>query len=373
MSSKSKANLFKIQELEDIINLLKPEYKTKLDKCNIASYDSNAIISLKRISRNMRSFIYYSDFIDIYDQYGFDIINKINDFMINGLIIVLLNEDIFKVKENSSKINDFILNRIGSNENISVIILIKKCHNNTFINNEKINDIIERFNILKEKNNWKLLEKLKPNNCGNDKWKGHYAIDTRGGNQNGKREGEIQLANNINEYCSYEISFKIRYLLTFYMFHVKNAEEFLINKDKSLINIYKDKFNSYYQYKNIDKNIYKYIENDSLICPISFNILAFSDFESDKIQLCHLQPVSKCKIKLDDQYGILSSHNHFNVSWGFKNANMTQLDQTLEDTLDFNIDMTINILNQKLKKNINETDKYNITQALFYLNLAKNI
>lgn len=362
------------KEMDTILLLLKAEYKTKIEKIGIASYDETAIICLKRISRNKRCFIYYKDFIELYEKNNsdFEIIEKIEKSMVNGLVIVLLNEDIFMIQENENTINQFIFQRIGSNLNISAIILIKRCHNNKFLESSKLNNILEKFDKLKEENNWTILQKIKNDNSGNDKWTGHYAIDTRGGTQNGKREGEIQLANNISEYCNNEISTIIKYQMVYYMFYCKESEKFLTNEDKNKIEKYKDLFKNYCEINNLDihLNLCHYIDNEILTCCISYKPISYADFENDKIQLCHLQPVTKHNIQYNEKYGLITSHHYVNLAWGFKTANMAQLDNSLEDTNKFIIEMTNNILKRKLKNASCDEEKKNIENALYYLELC---
>jgi hypothetical protein len=338
-----------IAKMNKIILQIKDNYRTKIDKISIASYDSSAIISLKRISRHMRTYMYYSDFMQLYkdNKNDFEIIKHLDKIMLNGLIIVLLNEDIFSVVECKNDIDKFVFDRIGSDNNISSIILIKRCHNNKFINLETI---LEKFNILKEKYKWKVIEKIKKDNSGNEKWRNHYAISTKGGEQYGKIEGEIQLANNISEYCNIEISKIIKYYMVYYMFHSIDSEEFLVDNNKKNSKQYIILFDTFCKLKNIVLDNDKFIENGYLKCFISGFPISYSDFEKEQIQLCHIEPVSKSKIRYDKIYGILCSHHYNNLSWGFKIANMLQLDNSIEDTHKFVMKMTLNIL-KKFKDN----------------------
>lgn len=356
--------------MDKIISNLKKNIKTKIDKIGIASYDKSSYISLKRISRNMRAFWYYDDFIDFYNKNNFEIINSLDKEITNGLVIVLLNNNLFDIINNKNEINDFIFKRIGSDLNISSIILIKRCHNNKYLENSTLEKYISDLDTLIEKYKWEPLKKIYNDNSGNNKWTGHYAINTSSGVQKGKIIGNIQLANNISDYCSKEMCHIIKYQMVYYMLLTNNSEKLFIDENKNNVSMYKKIFKEYCKKHNLEIN--DYTEDDKLICGISFKPILYSDFETDDIQVCHLEPVTKYKIQYNDRYKLITSNFYKNMCWGFKTANMTQLDNSIEDTVKFTYQMTINYLKKDLKTSKDSEKIKHIEQALHYLNLISN-
>lgn len=175
------------------------------------------------------------------------------------------------------------------------------------------------------------MKKIDKNNTGNDKWEGHYAIDTRGGTQKGEVIGCEQLANNIIDYSSEDMCKIIKYQMVYYMFFLDNAVNLLKKGNKNDIEIYKLFFRTFCRIKNIQINSYLNYEN-KLSCCISLKPITFEDFQKGDIQLCHIEPVTKFKILYDDKQGIVTAHNYSNLAWGFKSANIMQCDNTIKDT-----------------------------------------
>ena len=159
--------------LKEILNNLVDNVKSKIQKINIANYNNSDIIGLKRIKCDKRCYIYYKDFIELSERYK-NLVELINNTHKNGIIIVLLNNDIFDIINNPNEINRYIFNKIGSNEIISSIILIKNVDSGKAT--KEINNLIEDFNIIKEEYKYIPIRKLSENNCGNDKWMGHLLV-----------------------------------------------------------------------------------------------------------------------------------------------------------------------------------------------------
>jgi len=341
--------------LKEIINNLIDKIKNKIEKINIASYNKSDIIGLKRIKCDKRCYIYYKDFIELYNN-NFNIIEIIKNTHKNGIIIVLLNYDIFEIINNSNEINEYIFNQIGSNNIISSIIIIKNIDSGKTSNN--INKLIEDFNIIKEKFNYIPIIKLEEDNCGNDKWSGHYLINIKGGNNKLKSNNIIQLANNVNNYCC-EFNCNINILKLIYeLFKIKDSENLIKNKNKEII----IKFNIYFEEFCV-KNKIEINKNNYLICPISLKEITFNNI--DDIQICHINPISTLKLKIDKTFGIISPHHYNNLAWGFKQANMFQYNYSIKDTHKFNIEMTINIL----KEDFNNSNDKNL---IFLINGLTN-
>ena len=333
--------------LKEILNNLVDNVKSKIQKINIANYNNSDIIGLKRIKCDKRCYIYYKDFIELSERYK-NLVELINNTHKNGIIIVLLNNDIFDIINNPNEINRYIFNKIGSNEIISSIILIKNVDSGKAT--KEINNLIEDFNIIKEEYKYIPIRKLSENNCGNDKWTGHYLINIKGGNNKNKDNNSVQLANNINNYCCEFNCDMNTYKLIYDLFKIRDSEKLLKNRDKEIIN----KFNKYYEELCFKHNI-EINKEDCLICPISIKEIKYEDI--DEIQICHLTPISRYQLEVDEKYGIISSQHYKNLAWGFKQANMFQYNYTLEDTHKFNIEMTINILKDDYK--INKDEKIN--------------
>jgi len=329
--------------LNEVLKNLISNIRIKFEKLNVSA-SRNDIIGLKRIKCYKRCYIYYKDFIELYYN-NLNVIEILNKTHKNGIIIVLLNYDIFDIIKNPNEINDYIFNHIGSNDIISSIILIKNTDSGKSSN--EINKLINDFDEIKNKYDYKPIEKLKEDNSGNDKWIGHYLINVKGGNNKLKTINTIQLANNVNNYCC-EFNCNINTLKLLYdLFKIKNSENLILNKDKEII----IKFNKYYE-EFCETNIININKETSLICPISIKEITFENI--DEIQICHLNPISTFKLTIDENYGIISPHHYNNLAWGFKQANMFQFNYSLNDTHKFNIEMTINILKEDYKINKNE-------------------
>jgi hypothetical protein len=361
------------KQMDRILSCLKKQFKTKFQKFGIASYDVSSIISLKRIGRHMRASIPYKHFRDLFERNlsDFTILDRLDEIMINGLVVELINEEVFKVKESAQvdPFDKYVFERIGSNLNISTIVLIKRCHKNTYMVSGQLEKLLADFNQLKEEHSWTPLQKLKADNSGNDKWVGHYGIDTTGGSQKGITEGAIQLANDIIDYCHEDLSKIVKYQLGFYLFHIENAEKCLTSEKKSHVEEYKLLFRAYCEEQQLDihTKVVEYLdENGRLRCCISDKTINYTDIETGKVQLCHLEPVTTCKLQYDVKYGLISAHHYNNVALGLQTANMAQLNNSLEETIQFTFEMTIN----KLKKQLataSEEKKHHIEQAIYHL------
>ena len=143
------------------------------------------------------------------------------------------------------------------------------------------------------------------------------------------------------------------------MFHSKESEKFLIDNNNKIVKQYIELFEEYCKTQNIVLHNDNFIENGYLKCFISGFPISYNDFDKEQIQLCHIDPVSKCKIRYDKIYGIISSHHYYNLSWGFKTANMLQSDNSIDETHKFVMKMTLNILkNFKDDDNAKETIKH---------------
>ena len=247
-------------------------------------------------------------------------------------------------------------------------MLIKRCHNNNYLSCNDLQNVIDRFEVLKIKNNWKLLNKLQACNIGNDKWEGHYAIDTTGGDQHGIIEGKILLANNIADYCHKDMSEIIKYQLLYYMFHCEGAENFIETNSIDDVKSYISSFKEYIKFNNLDIKNYCCDETNILKCCISFQKISYEDFEKEEIQLCHLEPVTKQTIKYHEKYILISSHNYGNVAWGLKQANMFQSNYSIEQTNKLCFNMTINMLKNKLKITTDNDEKIELFNLINGLN-----
>jgi hypothetical protein len=355
-----------INEMNKIILDMEDNIKTKITKINVARYNKSDILCLKRISRDKRIYIEYKHFLELCEN-NMEIILLLDKQMINGLVILIINYDIFNIIDDLNNINKFIFERIGSDNNISSVIFIKRYSEK----NLNIDELLDKFNILKEKYKWKPLNKIKNDNSGNDKWNGHYAINTKGCVQNGIEEGCIQLANNVNDYCSDQMCEIVKYLMIYYMFHCKNPEFLLKSNDINKIEKYKEIFTRYISLININI-INKNVIGDNLLkCGISNSIISSSDF-LDKIELCHIIPVEKFKIKYDNTYNIISSFNYNNLLWGFRNANLTQSNNSLIETEKYIFDTAINLC-KKYIDNDEEDNKDTYIELISLINKVIDI
>lgn len=327
------------KEMDVIFNKLPKSLIKKVNKLSVASYDSSNPLSLKRIPRSQRVKWDFSSFYSFLEKNKITNITELETIFNCGLVILLINNDYFTIKNSNNPIHKELINRIGSNNNISVVLFITRNYNGTWINN--FENLLNLFNIEKEVMNWKPLKKIKKCNFGNSYWTGHYCIDTTGAIQNGKKEGNIQLANDISEYSSIKNSESIKYKMIMLLLHSRNINNFLEQTD----------IERYFELYNIYSNNAKlnYIINNKLLCCISLEEISIEDFlEENKIQLCHIIPVTKCNIEFIDNK-IITSHSITNVEWGFKFANLLQQDHTIDNMLK----MMLKIIENHSKYKIN--------------------
>lgn len=154
----------------------------KFSKLRIAPYRKSLGFSLKRISRDKRCGIWYSNFKDDYNG----CLDTLEHNFPNGVIIILHNDDYHNCSDN-------VYSLLGSNNTVSSIWYI-----DTFEVYEENQGILHHF--------YDPVFKHTPVNVGNDSWRGEYIVCCRGGNNKSVVlpliEKHRQLCNLWTDYCN---------------------------------------------------------------------------------------------------------------------------------------------------------------------------
>jgi hypothetical protein len=289
----------------------------------------------------VRTYWKYKYFIEFYNKYykpEEEDILKFEKLFPNGIVIVLQNEDYFKLKESENFVDKFLVTRLGSDSLLSSIILIQN-------EDSGKKDLTELITKLKENKELEPLSKKDENKnmchtstkeaSSNSFWKGHYAINVSGGKQTSVKEGIMHLANPIYEYSTEEVANIIEYQITYLLLCCKNAEKLL----KDSANLEKIK-KEYAELANLDISkfgVAKPLNDEGVLqcCIIGEEINAEEILgeceDCDTIQYCHISSKSETDCTLvDDKF--YTTFRPYNISWGKKWANLAQSDRSVEDT-----------------------------------------
>lgn len=311
--------LLKIMNL--IIKQLPKNLQTKLNKTEIAPMSSNAL-TLRRIKRNKRVMILFEPFMRLCVENGITTLTNFDSHFKNGLIIVLLNYDYFKNKNNDNPLIHEILNRIGSDRNVSSIVQISKIYNGIWISDKEIKKLVKLVEKESVRLKWSLLSKVNEINDGNKYWHGHYCIDTTGGQRSGSKKGCIQLANDIIDYCSTEDLHILKYRFVYMMSFSKNSYK-IFNCNEN-VRIFRDAYKHYFS-DHTDMIDYIDAEKEELRCCISLKLISADHFLNDCcIEVCHIKPRKSFPLSVSYEGKILTAYNISNLYWGFQTANHMQ-------------------------------------------------
>lgn len=325
-----------IKEMSNKFKKYNPSIVTKLNNINKAGAENSIPCTTKRVSQDSRIYMPYE-----LVRSNHLTLEQLNTH-VNGVCIGISPSKFRELTNNShnNELDHYIINNIGSNNNVSAIVDIIKTPG--FSGSSKEREEKKILDELIKVYNWKPIIKKTKQNKGNDKWEGHYYYNISGGEQTtfksweGK-EAQIfttskgfmsspKIINSVKACLFYPILFTydihkvfdnndvIKYKLTLENFLKKNNY------------MGKSCYNSITELKCIDKN-------GILISPITYDKISIDDFGiNHKLNISHNVAVSK-KIILfcNENQVMLSDYRPGNLFWDFKIANMRQQDDTIEE------------------------------------------
>lgn len=314
-----------------------PSGATKLDNINKASLDTSIPCTTHRVPQNSRMILPY----ELVTKNNLTI-QKLNTYS-NGVCIEILPSTFKELTNNShnNELDDYIINNIGSNNNVSVIVSITKSAG--FSGSSKEREEKKILDELIKDHNWKPIVKKTKQNKGNDKWEGHYYYNISGGQQTTLKSWEGKEEQIFTTYKGFMSSLKVinavKASLFYPLLFVYDIDKIIDNNEdvikyKLILENYLKKknymgkscYNSIIELKCIDKN-------GHLISPITFDKISIDDFcIKNKLNISHNVAVSK-KIILfcNENQVMLSDYRPGNLFWDFKIANMRQQDDTIEE------------------------------------------
>jgi hypothetical protein len=248
------------------------------------------------------------------------------------------------MNNNRDELDDYLFKNIGSNQNVSCIIVIIKTSGYSGSSKERQDKVKLEEEI--KKNNWftlKRKENIKNVNEGNDKWEGHYYYMISGGEQETLKSWEGKEPQIFTTYKGFMSSNKVIYAtyasLLYMMLHTKDINKVFENTEK--VDNYKLKLENYLKNTEfLNKSCYSSIlelkcfdKNRILISPILCSEISIDDFcQEHRLNISHNIAVSKNMILFCDKNKImLSDYRPGNLFWDFKIANMRQQDDTIEE------------------------------------------
>lgn len=329
-------------------NISPDTIKTKIK--NITKAGVSQICGTKRCSKSDRCIIKYSDVTN--SNLSLDDLKLFK----NGITVLLVNDDYFKIfeKDDSSKseLDKYLISNIGSDNNISSLIVIIKENGDSGSNNLYV--IYNKIKPIIDENNWIPVQRKDieiphgQTNKTNEYWEGHYYIDISGGSNNNKIQShkeditKYQLFIDICGYMDEKIGVHTTSALIFQLLYCHNILDHLdINKEK--LDEFKDKYsnilsNILYDDGNILDWCNKFIKDNKLICPLQAKFIDFEYFmkenkkDPDYIQICHNEAMSKHIYKKDKINNvILSDFRPRNMFWGTLQGNMEQQTMTINE------------------------------------------
>lgn len=305
--------------------------ETKLKNIDKARYDLSIPCSTKRVSQNSRIYIPY-ELLKINNL----TIEKLNTHK-KGVCIGIPYQIYIEIKNNKNQddLDNYLINNIGSDNNVSSILILFKDRN--------LKIKLEEEAII---NNWKPIQRknniIKDINQGNDKWEGHYYYRICGGEQETIISWDLKEPQIFTSYKGFMTSNEVindnKACLIYMLLHIKDLIKIL---DVNEINNYKNKFENYLKNKKyFNISCYDLIlklkcfnKDNYLISPILCIEINIDDFiDSYKINISHNISVSKNIIEYCENNKImLSDYKCGNLFWDYKLGNMRQQEDTIEE------------------------------------------
>ena len=302
---------------------------TWLDNLNGKS-GINYVLGQNRTGANSRIELPYKYlYLNRLDNMNF--INSCNNNNIfeGGCYIAIINEELETLnieKEKGNEVAKYLLENLGGDKNISSYLLFTSEEGNSGSKGSR--DFYENYgkNYIEANNLEPICRNTnftKNKNKGNEKIKGHYHVNLKGGSNdsiiipniyNDKRniKPDYQLFNPYFDYCSKEVQNDRLYKFIFQILYCKDINEYI--SDETKIKEYKELLKKELETKDyLDGNLYeksieynngiKFIKDDILICPLTMQPISIKKFkdENNPIQLCHEESVAHRKIYYDSE------------------------------------------------------------------------
>ncbi len=275
-----------------------------------------------------------------------------------GVVVELINEDLFEESNQNNPVFNELKNRIGSNEIVSAIISIRSESGSSssqiqrdafqqLINNTPIN--YNGNTIILNKTNYTdyIVKRLASGGTSNENWDGFLYVSIRGGQQDTvethKGRNEL-LFNPACEYASSDVCCDIDLVMAYFALKSINPNNMYSDKNRLEFNmvvndVEKVLANTYYKHTGFDGNLLSYckshpslkIEEGRLYDPIQVEPIDITDFnvkdkeDSRNLDFTHDEAVNKGNYYWDEIHKcILSPARPTNIFWSKHLSNMMQ-------------------------------------------------
>lgn len=259
----------------------------------------------------------------------------------NGLVVVLVNTDLWDVKSSMDSIDAILLSRIGSDRLVSCVVLLES---RTSASTD-IKPLIQRL-----KTEYPTFQPLKlahsshissPVRTSNANWSGHYAIHAKGGTQKTILEGNIHLGNPIYDYATDSTSTSLEYQMIYSMLCSIGAETLLLEQYRSSFNDIKAAYRAECVKRNLldyeKYHLHPFNSKGELVCSIFSNPITAEQFlakndDCHSVQYCHYNGKKYDDVVVQDDH-IVTTFRPYSIVWGHQWANYAQGDKTVDEII----------------------------------------
>lgn len=284
-----------------------------------------------------------------------------------GVVVEFLNNDFFSEENKNNDVFLALINKIGSNENISSIISIRSegGSSSSNIQREAFAKLINNTNIIYNgsvvtinSSNYTeyKIKQLKSGGTGNEKWSGFLFVSIRGGQQDTietHHGEELTLFNPACEYASKKIRIDLDLVTCYFIMKSIDINDLDSTKNNTYNIILKEleEVLKLCKYNHIGfvGNLYDYCINhpslrmipNQLTDPIQLKKINIDCFNNenrvqDSVDFTHNEAVNFEKYYWDsEQKTILSPARPSNIFWSYHLSNMMQQDFTLDQYFDY--------------------------------------
>ncbi|VEU80973.1 hypothetical protein [Haploplasma axanthum] len=325
------------------------------------SYSVPLEIFQRRTHRKNRSLITWSSVRD-----NNLTIEQLDSFS-GGVTVELVNEDYFNEENRDNPTFIELINRIGSDENVSAILTFRSetGTSSSFHQREYFNKLLQNTEVYYKgnvvvinENNYSdfYLKQDISGGIGNEKWSGFLFVSIRGGQQNSKEShsGNITLFNPAVEYLNADVALDLDLTMAYFAMHsikYETLEENNKNKfNKIMLNLRKHLREAKYESEVYTGNLLDYCDNhpsviigkrigdNILYDPIQVEAIDIMDFSiknknhPNNLDFTHDESVNRNRFVWDSiKKCVLPPSRPTNVFWSKHLSNMMQQDFTLEE------------------------------------------
>lgn len=351
-----------------------PNIKTKLSNVcgKTGKYNVPTELFQKRTSRKNRSLISWK----VVKENNLTI-EKLNTFE-GGVVVEFLNNDYFDESNFENETFNELINRIGSDDNVSVIISFRSEAGSSssaipreafrkFLNNTKV--IYNGQDIYINADNYKnyVISQIGAGGTGNEKWKGFLFVSIKGGQQETietHKDKALTIFNPACEYANEETCLDIDLVLGYFALRSiplgSLKEEDKLEYTNLLEKVESQLSTIYYTIENHHDTLLNYCINHislkvkagELTDPIQLKQITLENFNisnnsAESIDLTHDEAVNKEKYYWDEEKKcILGPARPTNLFWSYHLSNMMQQDFNLKEYFDY--EQTIHNLREEL-------------------------